>query len=198
MIRPNTAVDSAENIARVLREEGMDVADGDTEFTCFKIKNFESLSGSAAFKQGPFRIKDIGSQTAAHEGYKALSSVSDKKDPLIIDICAAPGGKSLCMAEYYPGAAIIANDKSEQKAALIIENAERLSIKNIAPSVRDGRMLNEGWVGKADLVIADVPCSGLGVIGQKPDIKLRVKKKDLEELCTLQYEIAKTASAYVR
>ena len=124
----------------------------------------------------------------------------------IVDICAAPGGKSLHIAEKLwitdrneaKKGEVEARDLTEYKVGLIEENIARMELENIHAVCRDATVPDEAWKEKADIVLADLPCSGLGVFGKKPDLKYRVKEEDLKELAGLQRKILENAQAMVK
>jgi len=167
----------------------------------FAIENVDYLEGVKAFKEGLFYVQDISSMMV---GAKANVNPGDT----IIDVCAAPGGKSLHMAEllkYQEKGSdnckkghVYSYDVSENKVALIRENIARSGLDNISAAIGDARVSNPDLIEKADIVIADLPCSGLGVIGKKPDIKSRVNKEDIESLAMLQQEILNVCKDYVK
>ena len=125
---------------------------------------------------------------------------TDSQAPLtVIDLCSAPGGKSINMSLLLgENANIISRDQSEEKIGKIRENAARLGIPNIHPQVWDGTKTDPDMIGKADVILADLPCSGLGVFNRKPDIKYRVNEKDLQELQNLQREILTASLPYLK
>ena len=114
----------------------------------------------------------------------------------VVDACAAPGGKTLLAAE---GAGrVLGRDVSEEKAALIRENAVRMKAENLEIQVWDARVQDPSLLGKADVLLLDVPCSGLGVLGKKRDIKYHVSPEGLRELTKLQKEILRACAGYVK
>ncbi|MBQ9814711.1 MAG: 16S rRNA (cytosine(967)-C(5))-methyltransferase RsmB [Lachnospiraceae bacterium] len=185
---------SAEMIKAQLEKEGCTVADIPDFPEAVNIKGFESITSLSPFRQGSIFIQDLNSMRVADEAAKA----SDTEQPFILDVCAAPGGKSLHMAELFPKGKVTACDISETKTDLIDENIRRMGYRNISSCVQDAREFRSEWKGIADIVIADLPCSGLGVIGRKPDIKYRVSEKDLDDLAELQREILANVSGYVK
>lgn len=117
----------------------------------------------------------------------------------VIDVCAAPGGKTLQLADMRNGRVHIeARDISSDKVSLIKDNSARLGICDITASVHDACEYDEECKEKYDFVIADVPCSGLGVIAKKPDIKHNVTKEGMEELSDIQKKIMNVVSLYVK
>ena len=116
----------------------------------------------------------------------------------VLDICAAPGGKSMHAADLVKDGCVEARDVSDYKTSLICENAKRLDQRNIVTKTWDATILDPDAIGKFDVVLADVPCSGLGVMGRKRDIKYRVTPQSLQELTMLQRCIMDTVWQYVK
>lgn len=193
VIRFNLIKDNPENIIRLLESEKCNVRKIEGSEGAYAIRGFDDLTSLTAFKEGLIIMQDISSMMAVE-----LAAAGNPRNELTIDVCAAPGGKSLYMAEKYPEARIISRDITKYKAGLIEENVKRLGIRNIKPQVYDATVLDETMIGKADIVIADLPCSGLGVIKRKPDIMYRLKREDLPELVTLQRKILETVHNYVK
>lgn len=156
------------------------------------LKNQGELGAIDAFKNGIFTIQDMGSQL--------VGIISDvKKNSKVIDMCAAPGGKSIHIAQLMDGTGMVsARDVSENKIEKIRENADRMGINNIAEIVSDALVYNEEDAKSADIVIADLPCSGLGVLGRKSDIRYRVVPQDIEELAAMQRSIIDNAVRYLK
>ena len=193
IIRFNLIKDTSEHIIRLLEDDGCRVRHIEGTQNAYAISGFEKLTGLAAFKQGLIIMQDISSMMAVE-----LAADGRIKNELTIDVCAAPGGKSLYMAEKYPEARIISRDLTEYKVGLIKENIKRLGIKNIETQVYDATVQDRSMTGKADIVIADLPCSGLGVIRRKPDIMYRLKPGDLTNLMLLQRKILETVKHYIK
>ena len=145
-----------------------------------------------AFYEGLITVQDPSSALAAHlAGIKAGDTV--------LDICSAPGGKTLHAADLLKGTGRVeARDLTEYKISLVEQNLFRCGFANVETRVWDARIFDPEMEEKVDVVLADLPCSGLGIIGKKPDIKLRLKKEDLGELASLQREILSAASRYVK
>ena len=114
-------------------------------------------------------------------------------------ICAAPGGKTMHAADILNGTGkVISCDISKSKTELIRENVKRTGFGNICVYENDALLYKEEWKEKADIIIADLPCSGLGVTGKKCDIKYKTKPGDIEELAALQRDILEIAGRYVK
>ncbi len=142
------------------------------------------------YKKGYFYVEDISSQICVKE-------LGLKPNDKLIDICSAPGGKSFTAAQYmYNKGEIYSCDIHSQRVDLIKEGASRLKINVIEGVVNDATVFNERFLN-ADKVLCDVPCSGLGIIGKKPEIKYK-SLDDTKELIPIQKQILKTASQYVK
>ena len=154
---------------------------------------------SQADDQGSYKQTD-GQDSSKQTDDQGSGKQTDTQAPLtVIDLCSAPGGKSINMSLLLgENANIISRDQSEEKIGKIRENAARLGISNIHPQVWDGTKTDPDMIGKADVILADLPCSGLGVFNRKPDIKYRVNEKDLQELQNLQREILTASLPYLK
>ena len=166
----------------------------------YGLEGADKLGKLEYFGSGAYTVQDISSMLVVNEaGIRA----GDK----ILDMCAAPGGKSMHAAnrlkclerdmDITPGL-IISRDVSDYKVNLIEENINRLHIDNIDTEVWDATVYDDSMKEWADVVIADVPCSGFGVIGRKPDIKYNLTKESLDGIVTLQRQIIDNAMDYVK
>lgn len=156
------------------------------------IKDFDYLEKLEAFRNGTVIPQDESSMLVAH--------IADPKcGDNVIDMCAAPGGKSIHIAELLEGTGIVeARDVSEDKIMLIEENIRRIGVENIKTKIFNGCVEDTAAIETADIVIADVPCSGLGVISKKSDIKYNMSLKKQEELIKLQRAILEKAVKYIK
>jgi len=158
----------------------------------FKISDYNYLTQLESFQKGYFQIQDESSMLVG-----AVAGV--KAGDYVIDVCAAPGGKSLHIAENLKSTGqVSARDVSEFKIELISDNIKRIGCKNITVKVQDALILDEESMEQADIVIADLPCSGLGVIGKKPDIKYNMTKEKINDLVKLQRAILEVVQQYVK
>lgn len=151
-----------------------------------------SVQSLPGYREGKFFVQDISSQMA-------VCSAGIQPGDCVVDVCGAPGGKSLFSA-MLTGAQgkVSSRDLTKYKVNLIQENIARLRMSVVEAKVFDARELDEPWIQKADVVIADVPCSGLGVIGKKPDIKYHITPESIQSLVPLQREIVSRAGEYVK
>ena len=174
----------------------------------FQISGYDYLNDLAAFQEGLFTVQDISSMLVAE-------IASPEAGAQVIDVCAAPGGKALHTAEklYMAEAQLLkdenaqknrtaghveARDLTEGKVELIRENIERTGLTNISAVCRDASVPDRDAEGRADLVIADLPCSGLGVIGKKPDLQYKASPEGIDSLVRLQQKILSCAQSYVK
>ena len=158
----------------------------------YRLNNVHGLSSLSAFRDGLVCVQDPASTLPA-----ALSE--PKEGEYIIDVCAAPGGKSMQLCDLLRGSGLVeARDVSGQKTELIRENADRMGFKNIRIKVWDALREDEESFFRADVVMADLPCSGLGIVGRKPDIKQNIKSYSIEELKELQREMLMVVGRYVK
>ena len=161
----------------------------------YTLEKSEGIAALPGFSEGKFTVQDVSSMLVAEcSGVKLtagrMNKVSENEPYLVVDVCAAPGGKAVHAAECMQDRGmVIARDLSEYKAFYIMDNAERMNLSNLEVQVWDATVPDEELFGKADMIIADLPCSGLGVIGRKADIKYRVTPESLSEVAALQREI---------
>ena len=155
----------------------------------YELKNTGDLDRLECFKRGLYTVMDASSMLVCENAHI-------KNGDIVLDVCAAPGGKSLHAVSK--GAKVEARDVSEYKTSLIEENIERLNAKNITVKVWDATKFDESVKDYADIVIADVPCSGFGVISKKPDIKNNVTKDSLDSIVELQRKIIDNVCRYVK
>lgn len=217
-IRCNTNQISCKELEQVLQSEGVLVEKGDFLEESYFISHYNYLGELPSFQKGYFQVQDPASMLVG-----AIADV--KESDLVLDVCSAPGGKSLHIAcrlseklgkekqsdtyEMLQGlvsekkyselkGVVISRDLTKKKVELIEENRVRLRQDNLIPQIHDALVLDQELIGKADVVIADLPCSGLGVIGKKPDIKYRIQPESLHELANLQRQILDVVHQYVK
>ena len=156
------------------------------------ISDYNYLQAVSAFKKGWITVQDVSSMLVAEI---AAPNWGD----YCLDVCAAPGGKALHLAHKLQGSGYVeARDISEYKVGLMQENIERTGAINMRALVRDATIPDDDMEQRADIVIADVPCSGFGVIGKKQDIKYKMTEARQAELIRLQRKILHVVSSYVK
>lgn len=212
-IRCNTLKGSTDYIKKILEEEGVTVTEVSGLSYAYEISGYDYLTALKSFNEGLYQIQDISSMMAGEY-------VKPSTDSFIVDVCAAPGGKSINAAlklaesaydnKDIPESGIskevlkgitgrgIARDVSDYKASLIDDNVARLGIPYIDVEVHNALEFDEELEGKADIVIADLPCSGLGIMGRKPDIRYNITKEKIDDIISLQRDILKVVSRYVK
>ncbi len=177
-----------------LEQEGVIVEPAKYFAYALKISGFDTLNELTAFKNGWFQVQDESSMFVGEMG-------RIKEDMFILDLCAAPGGKSLHYADrigMIRSGHIEARDFSEEKLRLISENVDRNKVDCISVRQADATVLDETMIDKADLVLADLPCSGLGILAKKPDIRYQMTAEKQNQLVQLQKSILNNAVRYVK
>lgn len=156
------------------------------------LKGAEGIQNLPGFREGFFMVQDVSSMLVCE-------AAGIKPGDKVIDVCAAPGGKALHAAERAgKGGFVSARDLTENKAELIRDNSNRMQMKNLEVRVWDARRLREEDIAQADVCLADLPCSGLGITGKKKDIKYHVSEEGLFQLRELQREILSVVWQYVK
>lgn len=191
-IRCNLSQISREKLAEELKKEGVKVRLCDTVDSALFISGYDYLGALESFRTGHFQVQDISSMEVAEWA-------DPKEDEYIIDVCAAPGGKSLHLADKLAGKGHVeARDLTPYKVDLIRDNIARMGIDNIEAVCQDATVYDETSEKKADILIADLPCSGLGVLGKKTDLKYKMNPDTQEELVHLQRKILSVVHRYVK
>lgn len=193
-IRCNSSRIKEDELVRRLREQGFELEKGIYAKDAWYLSGYDTLDKIPEFREGLFQVQDESSMLVAE-----LAGL--EKGNLVVDVCSAPGGKALHAANLLSGLGggqVIARDVSDKKTALIKENAERLCADNITIQVHDALTPDETLIGKADVVIADLPCSGIGIMAKKPEIRYRMTKEDQKELVKLQKQMLAVIHRYVK
>ncbi len=191
-IRANPLKTKVETLIERLQEKNIRCDKINNLENGIKISNAEDIIEDELYEKGLFSVQDGSS-------IKTVEILSPKPKEFVIDVCAAPGGKTLAIAEMMENTGeIIALDIYENKLNIVNKQSKRLGVSNIETKVWDSTKTNAEWIGKADRVLADVVCSGLGVIGKKPEIKYKKKTKEFEKLPEKQLSILKASSEYVK
>lgn len=203
-----------EAFAGIMEKEGVKAEPHPYLPYAFSLSGYDHLDSLDSFREGLFMVQDVSSMLV---GELADPHPGDR----VIDVCAAPGGKALHIAEKLyvkekqckekapAGDAVMgesaplcghveARDLTEYKTELIRENIERSGLPNISAVRMDASVSDTASAGSADIVIADLPCSGLGVLGRKTDLKYKASPEGIQSLVELQRKILSCAKEYVR
>lgn len=187
-IRANLRKLTHKDLARLLDERGIEY----TESICglgFYVRNSRNVRD--LFDLGLITVQSLSSMLVV----KALSIEANSS---VLDLCSAPGGKAIYMSETADNLEIVANELHPHRAELIRLYVERMDAKGITVTVGDASQLNLKYIGKFDYVLCDAPCSGMGVIGKKPDILLNKTFEDILKLSELQYTLLNNAIEYLK
>ena len=187
----NTTRCTVDKLSAALEGEGVTARPHPWLADCLILSKTGSLERLAAFREGLFYIQDPASRMAV----LALDPGPGMK---VLDCCAAPGGKSFaCAIRMEGGGEVISCDLHPHKKKLIQAGADRLGLRNITPMTADGKVFRPEWENAFDRVLVDAPCSGLGVIRKKPDIRYK-DPEPLKDLPQVQRAILDNAARYVR
>ena len=190
-LRPNLMTSSDEEIIRKLDAAEVKWEKGDAAHS-FKVYGAGTVAPIESYRNGDFSIQGESSMLAAY-------AVQAKPGMNILDACAAPGGKSALMCEMMNGTGrVYAWDVHEHRVELIRAASRRLKLYNLRTTVRDASTPYESFDAFMDAVLVDAPCSGLGVMADKPDIRLKFEKRELEELIPLQRKILQNCAGMVK
>lgn len=191
-IRINRLKTNKDDLISQLKNQGFQVKEGKISQNSLIIENPTGLANSKLFKDGYFTIQQESSM-------KAVEVLNPEKGTKILDLCAAPGTKTSYLGEWTENESeIIANDISKAKNDLIYENIERLGLRNISLTNYDASTFVEEFANKFDFVLVDAPCSGLGVVGRKPEIRYNRDKETIVRLAKLQKDILNQAIKYLQ
>ena len=191
-IRTNLTKTTPEELKQKLESEGVTVKEIEKLSYAFEISGYDYLNALPSFQEGLFYVQDVSSMMVAE-------IAAPEKNAYIIDVCAAPGGKSSHIAEKMEGTGMVeARDLTEYKVSLIEENIERHGLQNMQAVQMDATVYDEASKEKADVLICDLPCSGLGVMGKKTDIRYKMTADKQADLVALQRQILDTVHTYVK
>lgn len=191
-IRTNLSAITPKELERELLEEKLTVSPGHYFDYAMEISGYNYLGKLKAFRKGLFTVQDESSMFPVE---MADLKVGDQ----VLDVCAAPGGKTFHAADRVrKDGRVIARDLTEYKTELIEENKDRIQYSQVEIQQWDARVPDESLFGTMDVVLADLPCSGLGIMGRKNDIKYHISMEQMEELVQLQREILSVVWQYVR
>lgn len=187
--RIDLSAEEKESLIAAMETEGVRVTQSPYLPYVYQLEDVESVSSLPGFDEGVFTVQDVSSALA-------VEAADIQPGDFVMDICAAPGGKSILAAEKADK--VLSRDVSQAKTSIIEENIQRMQQDNITVEVHDATIFDEAYKEKADVVIMDVPCSGLGVIGKKRDIKYHVTPESLTDIVALQRQIVENSWQYVK
>lgn len=191
-VRFNERKIKKEDLVGILKKEGVTVGEVPEIPCALYLSGYDHLSALPSFCEGLYQVQDLSSmQVALWSGVKEGDQV--------LDVCAAPGGKSIHIAELLNGTGHVeARDLTEYKVDLLRDNIERSGLTNIEAVCQDATVYDPDKKKSADIVIADLPCSGLGVLGKKPDLRYKMNEKTEADLVELQRKILSVVKDYVK
>ena len=191
-LRVNTLKTDRDILIKALSERGYIVSKTKYAKDGIVVDNPVRITEIQEFKEGHFIIQD--------ESSMLVGQVANPKEySVILDLCSAPGGKATHLAQIMNNKGrVICWDIYKHKLDLIKENANRLGISIIETKLQDAQILNEDMIGIADICLVDAPCSGLGIIRRRPEIRWNRSIENIEELCMIQKNILDNASKYVK
>ena len=191
-VRFNERKIKKEDLVGILKKEGVTVGEVPEIPCALYLSGYDHLSALPSFCEGLYQVQDLSSmQVALWSGVKEGDQV--------LDVCAAPGGKSIHIAELLNGTGHVeARDLTEYKVDLLRDNIERSGLTNIEAVCQDATVYDPDKTKSADIVIADLPCSGLGVLGKKPDLRYKMNEKTEADVVELQRKILSVVTDSVK
>jgi 16S rRNA (cytosine967-C5)-methyltransferase len=190
-LRVNTLKNTREELINALAKDGIDCSPSDKCDSAVIFNSNVAIADLEALGEGLCFIQDEASQLC-------VKAVGAKAGETVIDTCSCPGGKSFGIAlEMKNEGKLISLDLHESKLSLVVSGAERLGITILNAEVHNGTKPKEDLIGTADRVLCDVPCSGLGVIAKKPDLRHK-SPDDISRLPEIQYKILCNGATYLR
>ena len=193
VVQVNTLKTTTDDLVKVLEAESVVALPHSWMPDCLVLSNTGSLEKLQAFKDGLFYVQDAASKLCV-----LCAQIPASEETRVLDCCAAPGGKTFAAAIAMGGKGKIRScDIHRHKTVLIQHGADRMGLENILVREQDATENHPGWLGKMDVVLADVPCSGYGIIRKKPDIRYKAPA-DMERLPDLQLKILQKQAQYVK
>lgn len=181
-----------DRLKELLRPHGMEVQDGFHLSEALCLSNIGDIESNIYYQKGFFTVQGESSILVSH-------IVDPKSGETVLDACSSPGGKAIHMAELMNGQGRVAAwDIHPHRVDLIERNRKRMGAEIVQPLVMDAAIENAEWMNKFDRILIDAPCSGLGIIHKKPDIKLRLTPNDLKGLPEIQAKILSACSLYLK
>ncbi|MBR6527448.1 MAG: 16S rRNA (cytosine(967)-C(5))-methyltransferase RsmB [Lachnospiraceae bacterium] len=210
IVHHNQSGCDAESVRDSLTKQRVDVQSHPYSSDAWILRGVDHLDALEAFAKGWIQPQDISSQLtsflavhAMKDRWRQVRQIECVQSALkILDVCAAPGGKSLYIADAAKAlsipATVLSRDLTEDKTAMIEENRRRLYLENLQVQTYDALVYDPAWENQADVIVADLPCSGLGIMGRKNDIKYRMTPQIQQELADLQRQILSVIWRYIK
>ena len=191
-VRVNNIKANYEDVYEELENAEYNIEEGSICPEAISILGGKGIEKNKLFNEGKITVQD--------ESAMLIAPLLDiEQNQTIIDLCSAPGGKTTHIAELLDNTGkVLAFDLHPQKLELVKQNCDRLGITNVTLQEMDATKLNKDLIGIADRILLDVPCSGIGIIRKKPEIKWSKKRKDLKEIVNVQRDIMKNAWEYLK
>lgn len=190
-VRVNTHRISREDLIKRFQVKGVEAEPSLIAKNALRVKGSRLIEGKL-YKSGLYSIQDESSMLA-------VEKLDPQPGEFIIDVCAAPGGKTLAIAEAMRNSGrVLAQDIYKRKINIIINESKRLGLENVEARTWDATKVDSALSEKADRVIVDAPCSGLGVIRRKPEIKYKRRTAEMDLLPRKQLDILQASSHYVK
>ncbi|MDY6012870.1 16S rRNA (cytosine(967)-C(5))-methyltransferase RsmB [Clostridium sp.] len=191
-VRVNSLKGDFDEVFEELEEFGYNVEEGYICPEAISIKGGKSVEDNKVFNEGKITVQDESAMLVA-----PLLDIAH--DEIVLDLCSAPGGKTTHIAELLENTGkVLAFDLHKNKLGLIEENCKRLGIKNVELKQMDATKIDVNLIGAGDKILLDVPCSGLGIIKRKPEIKWNKNREELKEIVKVQREIMENAWQYLK
>ena len=191
-VRVNSLKADYDDVLETLEEQGYDVEEGYICPEAITIRKGSSIERNELYQQGLITVQDESAMLVA-------PLLDPKEGDVVMDLCSAPGGKATHLSELLMNTGkVYAFDIYEHKLKLIQENIDRLGITNIEMGIMDAVKLNGKYINFADKILLDVPCSGLGIIRKKPEIKWTKNGRELQQIARTQIQILNNAWEYLK
>lgn len=190
-LRTNTLKITRDELIEKLEKQNINASKVNVVDEAIKVEHLKDIENNSLYKEGLFTVQDISSMLVG-------KVMNPKENSLVLDVCSAPGGKTTHMATLMNNTGkVVSRDIYEHKLKLIKASCKRLGLNNVDIEEFNGLSLDRESIGKFDYVLADVPCSGLGIIRRKPEIKYK-EKEEFRDLPPIQKNILENASKYVK
>jgi 16S rRNA (cytosine967-C5)-methyltransferase len=190
VVRVNPRRANVKAVEAILRSLGGAVTPSPYDDLALRVSGVDDLPGQKAYRDGLLSLQGEASLLAVRQIPKDAKKV--------MDLCAAPGGKAMAMAERMPGACVVALDLHEHRVLLMIEQKQRLGLENVLCEAADATKPMDMHAQSADAVLLDAPCSGLGTAQNRPDVKMNRDFDEILSLSALQRSLLLAAAGYVK